>query len=153
MQVLRRQVRWSGIPIPLRIFQFVVIHTVKGFSIVNEAEVFSEIPLLFFMIQRMLAIWSLGPLPFSKFSLYIWKFSVHVLLQPSLQDLEHDLASMRNECNCAVVWLFFGIGLLWYWNENWPFPSLWPLLSFPYLSAYWVQHFNSFILSGDPHIL
>ena len=71
----------------------------------------------------MLAIWSLGPLPFSKFSLYIWKFSVHVLLKPSLQDLEHDLASMRNECNCAVVWLFFGIGLLWYWNENWLFQS------------------------------
>ena len=82
MQVLRRQVRWSGIPIPLRIFQFVVIHTVKGFSIVNEAEVFSEIPLLFFMIQRMLAIWSLGPLPFLKSSLYIWKFSVHILLKP-----------------------------------------------------------------------
>ena len=36
---LRRQVRWSGIPISLRIFQFVVIHTVRGFDIVNEAEV------------------------------------------------------------------------------------------------------------------
>ena len=69
----------------------------------------------------MLAIWSLGPLPFSKFSFHIWKFSVHVLLKPSLQDLENDLASMKNECNCAVVWAFFGTGLLWYWNENWPF--------------------------------
>ena len=46
---LRRQVRWSGIPIPLRIFLFVVIHIVKGFSIINEAEVdvfFSGILLL-----------------------------------------------------------------------------------------------------------
>ena len=44
----KRQRRWSGVPISLRIFQFVVIHTVKGFHVVNEAEVyvFSEIPLL-----------------------------------------------------------------------------------------------------------
>ena len=42
---LRRQVRWSGIPISLRIFQFVVIHIVKGFSIVNEVDVFSGTPL------------------------------------------------------------------------------------------------------------
>ena len=54
----RRQVRWSGIPISLRIFQFVVIHTVKGFSVVSETEVrcFSGILLLFMMIQRMLTI-------------------------------------------------------------------------------------------------
>ena len=53
---LRRQVRWSGIPISLRIFHFVVIHTVKGFSTVNEAKV--DIFLVFpcFMIRQMLAI-------------------------------------------------------------------------------------------------
>ena len=47
---LRRQVKWSGIPISLRIFQFVVIHAVKGFSIVNEAEVgvFLEFPCFFY---------------------------------------------------------------------------------------------------------
>ena len=39
----------------------------------------------------------------------------------------------------------FGIALLWGWNENWPFPVLWPLLSFPNLLAYWMQHFNSII--------
>ena len=62
---LRRQVRWSGIPISLRIFQFVEIHTVKSFSIVSEAavDVFLEFP-SFSMIQRKLAIWSLIPLPF-----------------------------------------------------------------------------------------
>jgi len=64
---LRRQVRWSGIPISLRVFQFIVIHTVKGFSIVSEAEVDFFSPWnshAFSMIQRMLAIWPLVPLPF-----------------------------------------------------------------------------------------
>ena len=44
------------------------------------------------------------------------------------------------------LWMFFGIALLWDLNENWPFPVLWPLLSFPNLLTYWVQHFNSIIL-------
>ena len=79
---------------------------------------------------------------FSRSSLYIWKFSVHVLLKPSLKDFEYYLASMRNECNCRVVWAFFVFAHLWDWNENWHFPVLWPLLSFPNLLTYWVQHFN-----------
>ena len=41
---------------------------------------------------------------------------------------------------------FFGIAFLWDWNENWPFPVLWPLLSFPNFLAYWVQHFNIIML-------
>ena len=53
---------------------------------------------------------------------YIWKFLFHVLLKPSLKDFDHYFASMWNECNCTVVWTFFGIALLWDWNENWPFP-------------------------------
>ena len=48
---------------------------------------------------------------------------------------------MWNEYNCMLVWTYFGIALLWILNENWPFSVLWPLLSFPYLLAYWVQHF------------
>ena len=52
---------------------------------------------------------------------------------------------MWDECNCAVIWAFFGIAFLWNWNENWPFPVLWPLLSFPNLLASWVQHFQSII--------
>ena len=65
---LKRQVRWSGIPISFRIFQFLVIHSVKGFGIVNKAEidVFLEYCLAFLMIQRLLEIWSLVPLPFLK---------------------------------------------------------------------------------------
>ena len=63
---LRRQVKWSGIPISLRdVQQFGVIHTVKGFGVANKADVgvFWN-SLAFSMIQRMLAIWSLVPLPF-----------------------------------------------------------------------------------------
>ena len=55
---------------------------------------------------------------FSKYSLNIWKFSVHVLLKPHLETFEHYFASMGDECNCAVVWRFFGIAFLWNWNEN-----------------------------------
>ena len=50
---------------------------------------------------------------------------------------------MWNECNCVIVSTFFGIAFLWDWNENWPFSVLWPLLSFPNLLAYWIQHFHS----------
>ena len=52
--------------------------------------------------------------------------------------------SVWDECNCAVVWAFFGIAFLWDWNENWPFPVLWPLLSFPNLLTYWVGRADSF---------
>ena len=124
--------------------QFIVIHTVKGFGIVNKAEidVFLELS-CFFLIQRMLAIWSLVPMPFLK---PVWTSgSSHVLLKPGLENFEHYFTSVWDECNCAVVWTFFGIALLWDWNENWPFPVLWPLLSFPNLLAYWVQHFHSII--------
>ena len=82
---------------------------------------------------------------FSKPNLYIWKFSVHVLLKPSLKDFEHNLASIWNECNGMVVWTFFSIAFLWDWNKNWLFLVLWPRLSFPILLIYWVQHFNSII--------
>ena len=92
----------------------------------------------------MLAIWSLVPLPFLN-PAWTCKFSVLILLKPGLEDFEHYLASMWNECNCTVVWRFFGIALLWNWNENWPFLVLWPLLSFPNLLAYWVQCFSSII--------
>ena len=82
------------------------------------------------MIQGILAIWSLVPLPFSKTSLNIWKFSIHVSLKPGLENFEHYFTSVWDECNCVVVWAFFGIAFLRDRNENWPFPVLWPLLSF-----------------------
>ena len=110
--------------------QFVVIYTVKGFSVVNEAEVdvFLELS-CFFDDPIDVGNFISGSSAFSKSSLYIWNFLVHVLLKPSLKDFEHYLASRWNECNCVVVWTFFGIVLLWDWNENWPFWVLWPLLT------------------------
>ena len=85
-----------------------------------------------------------GSSVFSK-PMYIWKFSVHVHLKPSLKSFEHYLTSMWNECSCMVVWTFFHIALLWNWNENWPFPVLWSLLRVPNLLTYLVQHFNIII--------
>ena len=141
---LQKQVRWSGIPIFLRIFQFVVITTVIGFSVVNEADVFLEFSCFFY---DPLSVGNLisGSSAFCKSNLNIWKFMVHVLLKPDLENFECYFASVWDECNCVVVWAFFGIAFLWDWNGNWPFPVLWPLLSLPNLLAYWVQHFNSII--------
>ena len=82
---------------------------------------------------------------FSKTSLNIRKFTVHVLMKPGLENVEHYFPRVWDECNCAVVSVLFGIAFLWDWNENWPFPVLWPLLSFPNLLAYWGQHFHSII--------
>ena len=107
--------------------QFVVIHTVKGFSGVNEADVFLEFPCFLYDPADVGNLIS-GSSAFSKSSLYIWKFSVHVLLKTSLKDFEHNISSKWNECNCMVVWTFFGITLLWDCNEKWLFPGLWSLL-------------------------
>ena len=74
-----------------------------------------------------------------------WSFTVHILLKPGLENIEHYFTSVWDECSCAVVWAFLGIAFLWDWNENWTFPVLWPLLSFPNLLSYWVQHFHSII--------
>ena len=88
----RRQVRWSGILISKNFPQFVVIHTVKGFSIA-EVDVFLEF-LCFFYDPADIGNLISGSSAFSKSSLYIWKFLVHVLLKPSLKDFEKYLASM-----------------------------------------------------------
>ena len=125
--------------------QFVVIHTVKGFDIVNKAEVDVFLELShFFNDPTEVGNLISGSSAFSKSSLKIWKFSVNVLLKPGLENFEHYFTSMWDECNCAVVWAFFGIAFL-NWNENWPFPVLWPLLSFPNFLVYWVQYFYSII--------
>ena len=124
--------------------QFIVIHTVEGFGIVNKAEidVFLELS-CFFSDPADIGNLISGSSAFPKTSLNIWKFSVHVLLTPGLENFEHYLTSIWDECNCALVWAFFGIAFLRDWNENGPFPVLWPLLTFPNLLAYWMQHFHS----------
>ena len=126
--------------------QFIVIHTVQGFGVVNKAEidVFLELS-CFFSDPADVGNLNSGSSAFSKTNLNIWKFMVHVLLKPGLENFEHYFTSVWNECNCAVVWAFFGIAFLRDWNENWPFPILLPLLSFPNLLANRVQHFHSVI--------
>ena len=110
--------------------QCVAIYIVKVFSIISEAEVdvFLEFSWFFYDLVEAGNLIS-GSSAFSKSSLSIWKFLVHVLLKPGLRDLEHYLASVWKEHSCVVVWTFFGIAFLWDWNKYWPFPVLWPLLS------------------------
>ena len=75
--------------------QFVVIHTVKDFTVVSEAEadVFLEFPYFFYNPMDVGNSIS-GSSAFSKSSLYIWMFLVHVMSKPSFKDFEHYLASM-----------------------------------------------------------
>ena len=126
--------------------QLIVIHTVKGFGIVNKAEtdVFQELSCFFHDPADVGNLIS-GSSAFSKTSLNIRKFTVHVLLKPGLENFEHYFTSVWDECSCAVVWAFFGVAFLWDWNENWPFPVLWLLPSFPNFLADLVQHFHSII--------
>ena len=75
--------------------QFILIHTVKGFSVVNEAEVdvFLEFSCFFYDLADVDNLIS-GSSAFSKSSLNIWDFSVHVLLKPHLENFEHYFASV-----------------------------------------------------------
>ena len=117
----------------------------KGFSIVSKAEVniFLEFS-CFFDDPTDAGNFISDSSVFSKSSLNIWKFMISALLKPDLENFEHYFTSVWDECNCVVVWAFFGTPYLWDWSKNWCFPVQWPLLSFPNLLA-WVQHFHSII--------
>ena len=74
--------------------QFAVIHTVKGFGIVNEeVDVFLEVPCFLYDPINVGNLIS-GSSTFSKTSLNIWKFVVHILLKPGLENFEHYFTSM-----------------------------------------------------------
>ena len=114
----RREVRWSTIPISSKNFpQFVVIHTVKGFGIVIEAEVFLEFSCFFYDpvdVGNLISDSS----AFSKSTLYIWKFSVLIWLMPSLKNFEHYFASMWMKwvqlcSNLNILWHCPSLGLEW----------------------------------------
>ena len=81
--------------ISFRIFQFIVIHTVKGFGIVNKAEidVFLELSCFFddpVDVDNLIS----GSSAFAKSSLNFWKFTVHILLKPGLENFEHYFTSV-----------------------------------------------------------
>ena len=91
--------------------QFIVIHTVKGFGIVKaETDVFLELS-CFFDDPADVGNLIFGSSAVSKSSLNIWKFLVHILLKPGLENFEHYFASMQDEFNCAVVWDCLSLGL------------------------------------------
>ena len=79
-----------------------MIHIVRGFNIVSEADVFLEFSCFFYGPKDVGNLIS-GSSAFSKSNLNIWKFSVHILLKPGLENFEHYFASMWNVCNFAVV--------------------------------------------------
>ena len=108
--------------------QFVVIHTVKGMSLVNKAEVdvFQEF-FCIFCDQMDVGNLISGSSAFSKSSLCIWKFLVYILLKPILENFEHYFGSLWDEHTYVTVWTLLGTAILWDWKESWPFP----LLSFP----------------------
>ena len=128
--------------------QFIMIHIVKSSGIGNKAEidVFLELSCFFddpVNVGNLISVSS----AFSKTNLNIWMFPVHVLLKPGLENFEHYFTSVWDECNCSVIWAFFGIPFLWDCNEHWPFPVLWPLLSFPHL---WKTNIIWYHLYGLP---
>ena len=105
----------------------IVIHTVKGFGIVNKAEIDAFLELsCFFHDPADVGNLISDSSAFSKTSLNIRKFTVHILLKPGLENFEHYFTSVWDECNCAVVWAFFGIAFLWDWIQAW----------------YWIQDWN-----------
>ena len=95
IQVSQEAGRRSGIPIALRIFQFVVTHTVKGSGVASKAEIAAFLELSCFFYDSV----DVGNLisdssAFSQSSLNIWKFSVHAVLKPGLENFEHYFSSM-----------------------------------------------------------
>ena len=96
-----------------------MIHTVEGSGIVNKAEidVFLELP-SFLCYPGNVGNLISGSSSFSKPSLAIWKFLVHIMLKPSMHNFKHALNIMGDECNYSMVNTFFSITLLGNWDED-----------------------------------
>ena len=120
---------------------FAMIHTFYCFGIIHETEVvaFLKFP-CFHYDPADVGNLITGSSAFSNPSLNIWKFLACIMQKPSMQDFKHDLTSMGDELNCLMVTTFFSTTFPGNWDEGWPFPVLWPLLSLPDLLTYWVQH-------------
>ena len=102
---LRKRVRWSGIPISWRIF-YSLLWSIQSKAIAQSVkqklDVFREFS-CFLRDPAYVGNLISGSSAFSKSTLYIWKFSVHILLKCSLKNFEHYLASMWNGCNCTCA--------------------------------------------------
>ena len=143
---LRRQVRLSASPVSKNFPWFVVIHTVKGFGIINKTEidVFMELSCSFDDPVDVANLIS-GSSAFYKSSLTIWKFTVHILLNPSLKNFEHYLCyHVRWVQVCgslAILWHCLSLRLEWKLTFSSPVATA----EFSKLLTYWVQHFHSII--------
>ena len=114
--------------------KFVVIHTVKGFGLVNKAkvDVFLELSSFFYDPMDVGNLIS-GSSAFSKSSLNMWNLLIHILLKPQLENFEHYFASRWDECNCSVLnilWHCLSLGLEWKHlfqscGHCWVFPICW----------------------------
>ena len=96
-----------------------MIYTVKGFIVVNDTEidVFLKFPCFLCDPANVGNLMSCSS-AFSKPSLDIWKFLVHIMLKPSMQDFTYDLTGMGDEYNCPMVSTFSGTTLLRNWDED-----------------------------------
>ena len=121
-----------------------MIHTFKGFGVVDETEVdiFLEFPSFLYDLENFGSLIS-GSSFFSKPSLDVSKFLVCLMLEPSMQDFKHIFTGLEDERNCLIVSTFFSTTFLRNWNEYWPFPVLWPLLGLPDMLICWIQHHDS----------
>ena len=130
--------------------QFVFLHRVKGFGIVNKSEVdvFLELS-WFFGDPTDIGNLTSGSSAFPKSSLNIWKFMVRVLLKPGLENFEHNFASVWDECKCVVVlnilWCCLSLGLEWKLTFSSPmataeFSKFAGILS----AALWQHHLSGF---------
>ena len=99
--------------------QFVMTYTVKGFHVVDETEiaVLLKFPCILYTPATVGNLISSSS-SFSKPSVDIWKFLIHLILKPSMQDFKHDLTSMGDECNCPTVSTVFSTTLLGNWDED-----------------------------------
>ena len=133
-------------PLFQNFLEFAVAHTVKGFGLVNKAEVDVFFLELSWFFDDPMDVGNLisGSSSFYKSSLNIWNFMVHILWKTGLENFEHYLLVCEMSAMCSSFNILC-IVFLWDWNENWPFPVLWPLLSFPNLLAYLVQNFHNMI--------
>ena len=104
---------------------FLMIHPVKGFRVVDETEVDVFLEFCCFLYDPAI-VGNLisGSYAFSKTSLDIWKFLVHIMLKPSMQDFKHDFTSMGDEYNYLMVRTFFSTAILGNWYEDQLFPVL-----------------------------
>ena len=94
-----------------------MIYTVNGFDVINKADVFMELSCFFDDATDVDNLIS-GSSAFSKSSLDVWKFSVHVTLKSSMQDFEHNLTSMGDECHCPMISTFLNSILPGIWDED-----------------------------------